>query len=86
MSYADWNVPTARRQGGDAVIAVAEGRVVLSVLGAVRVSVEGQLVAGLRSRKALALLAFLALSGHPERRQRLVELFWPALPARGRPS
>jgi len=46
------------------------------LLGGLRVTSHGSEVPLPASRKARALLAFLALTGRPHRRQRLCEMFW----------
>ena len=62
-----------------------EGPVRLQLLGTVQVERDGQRVAGFRSRKALALLGYLATQGQPVPRERLVDLFWEDKPeAKGR--
>src|SRR5690349_13692913 len=48
----------------------------LSLLGAPRLERGGQAVP-IERRKALALLAYLALSGENQRREALATLFWP---------
>lgn len=48
----------------------------ISLFGELRVSRLGEAVALPASRKARALLAFLATTGRPHRRERLCELFW----------
>ncbi|MGD2145115.1 MAG: BTAD domain-containing putative transcriptional regulator [Anaerolineae bacterium] len=48
----------------------------LRLLGPVHIEHDGKPVRGFRSRKALALLAYLAVEGQPVPRQRLVDLFW----------
>ncbi|MBP1851340.1 alpha/beta hydrolase [Rhizobium halophytocola] len=48
----------------------------ISLLGELRVTVEGQPAPLPASRKARALLAFLVATGRPHRRERLCELFW----------
>jgi predicted ATPase/DNA-binding SARP family transcriptional activator len=52
-------------------------RVRLHMLGAVRVERGGEPVVGFESRKALALLCYLALQSQPRTRAFLAELFWP---------
>ena len=49
----------------------------LRLLGATRVFVDGR-ASTLRTRKALALLVFLAAEGGMHRREKLAELLWPA--------
>lgn len=57
----------------------------LSLLGPVRVERAGQPVHGFESRRALALLCYLAAQGQPQTRAHLADLFWPDKPAaRGR--
>ncbi len=57
----------------------------LRFLGAVRVLRDGEPVQGFRSRKGLALLAYLAVQGRPVPREQLVALFWEPQPEeRGR--
>ena len=53
-----------------------EPRLELRLLGAPRVFLYGEPVR-FRSRKVLALLAFLAVEGGVHRRERLVDLLWP---------
>ncbi|MFQ5615328.1 MAG: BTAD domain-containing putative transcriptional regulator, partial [Anaerolineales bacterium] len=48
----------------------------LKLLGTVRVERDGRPVQGFESRKALALLAYLAVQGQPVPRSRLADLFW----------
>jgi pimeloyl-ACP methyl ester carboxylesterase/DNA-binding SARP family transcriptional activator len=48
----------------------------VSLLGELRVTARGAEVPLPASRKARALLAFLAATGRPHRRERLCELFW----------
>lgn len=48
----------------------------VSLLGELRVTLMGSEVPLPASRKARALLAFLAATGRPHRRERLCELFW----------
>jgi ABC-type oligopeptide transport system substrate-binding subunit/DNA-binding SARP family transcriptional activator len=55
---------------------VVEGIVRLQLLGTVQVERDGEPVRGFRSRKALALLGYLAVQGGPVPRERLVDLFW----------
>jgi DNA-binding SARP family transcriptional activator len=51
----------------------------------VQIEPDGKPVAGFRSRKALALLGYLAVQDHPIPRQQLADLLWGDLPeARGR--
>lgn len=52
----------------------------LCFLGTVLVERDGKPVGGFRSRKALALLAYLALQAQPIPRERLVDLFWEDKP------
>ncbi len=61
------------------------GLIRLRLLGPVQVERDGQLVRGFESRKALALLGYLALRGQPATRSHLADLLWPERPeARGR--
>jgi DNA-binding SARP family transcriptional activator len=54
-------------------------------LGTVQVERDGEPVNGFRSRKALAVLGYLAAQGQAVPRERLVDLFWEDRPeARGR--
>jgi DNA-binding SARP family transcriptional activator len=53
-----------------------EGTLQLRLLGTVQVKRDGEPVRGFRSRKALALLGYLALQDHPIPRQYLVDLLW----------
>ena len=48
----------------------------LSFLGAPRIESDGQPVE-IPARKAIALLAYLAITGQPHSRERLAALFWP---------
>jgi predicted ATPase/DNA-binding SARP family transcriptional activator len=60
-------------------------RVHLHVLGPARVERAGAAVQGFESRKAFALLCYLALQGQPSTRGQLAELFWGERPeSRGR--
>ncbi|MBN1220729.1 MAG: AAA family ATPase [Anaerolineae bacterium] len=62
-----------------------EGIVYLRFLGPVQVEREGKPVRGFRSRKALALLGYLAAQKQPVSREGLVDLFWEGITeARGR--
>ncbi|HOT92131.1 MAG TPA: AAA family ATPase [Anaerolineae bacterium] len=57
----------------------------LHLLGPVHVEHAGQPVHGFESRRALALLCYLAAQGQPQTRAHLADLFWPDKPeARGR--
>ena len=57
----------------------------LRFLGVVQVESDGEPVSGFRSRKALALLGYLAVQNRPVSREHLVDLFWEDMPeARGR--
>lgn len=57
----------------------------LYLLGPVQVERVGQPVHGFESRRALALLCYLAAQGRPQTRAHLADLFWPDKPeARGR--
>ncbi|MBP2314561.1 alpha/beta hydrolase [Azospirillum soli] len=51
-------------------------RLEVGVLGPLRVVREGQAVSLPPSRKTRALLAYLAVQGRPQRRERLCEMFW----------
>ncbi len=51
-------------------------RLEILVLGDLRVRLDGRLLPLPPSRKTRALLAYLALSGHPQTRQRLCDLLW----------
>ena len=53
-----------------------EGIVRLRLLGTVQVERDGEPVRGFGSRKALALLGYLAVQGQPVPRERLADLFW----------
>jgi WD40 repeat protein/DNA-binding SARP family transcriptional activator len=48
----------------------------LRFLGPVQIERDSEPVRGFESRKALALLAYLAVEGQPVPRERLVDLFW----------
>ena len=50
--------------------------VALGVLGPLELSVDGELQTLPRSKKTRALLAYLAVTGRPHRRDRLCELLW----------
>ncbi len=54
----------------------------LRLLGTVEVEREGEPVVGFRSRKALALLGYLAVQEQPVPRERLAELLWAGRPER----
>ena len=57
----------------------------LRLLGTVQVERDGETLRGFRSRKALALLGYLALQDQLIPRERLAELFWEGMPEpRGR--
>jgi DNA-binding SARP family transcriptional activator len=57
----------------------------LSLLGTVHVTRDGVPVSNFRSRKAIAVLGYLAVHGQPVPRERLADLFWPDQPEdRGR--
>ncbi len=59
----------------------------LHVLGPVRVEQDEHLVGGIDSRKALAVLCYLAVRGQPMPRRHLADLFWPdQLESQGRAS
>jgi DNA-binding SARP family transcriptional activator len=49
----------------------------LSLLGTVHVTRDGAPISNFRSRKAIALLGYLAVHGQPVPRERLAGLFWP---------
>ena len=51
-------------------------RLQISVLGELRVAFEGRELPLPPSKKTRALLAYLAVAGRPQRRERLCELFW----------
>jgi WD40 repeat protein/DNA-binding SARP family transcriptional activator len=53
-----------------------KSRFELRFLGPVQIERDGEPVRGFESRKALALLAYLAVEGQPVPRERLVDLFW----------
>jgi len=62
-----------------------EGILRLRLLGTVQVEQDGEPVRGFKSRKALALLGYLAAQGKPVPREHLTDLFWGNKPeARGR--
>jgi DNA-binding SARP family transcriptional activator/predicted ATPase len=62
-----------------------KGTTSLRLLGTVQVERAGEPVRGFRSRKALALLGYLAVQGQPVPRERLADLFWEGKSeARGR--
>ncbi len=52
----------------------------LSFLGTVQIERNGKLVRGFRSRKALALLGYLAVQNQPVPREQLADLFWEDKP------
>ncbi|MFQ5857826.1 MAG: BTAD domain-containing putative transcriptional regulator [Anaerolineae bacterium] len=52
----------------------------LRLLGPAQVEREGAPVQGFESRKALALLCYLATHDHPVSRSHLADLFWPGKP------
>ncbi len=57
----------------------------LRFLGPITIEQDKEPVSGFRSRKALALLAYLAIQDQPVPRERLADLFWQDLPeSRGR--
>jgi DNA-binding SARP family transcriptional activator len=61
------------------------GTLRLRLLGPVQVERDGEPLRGFESRKALALLCYLALHPDPLTRAHLADLFWPDKPeARGR--
>lgn len=70
----DASVETAVESAGDGRVK-AEG-VQLSLLGPLAVTADGEALALPKSRKTRALLAYIALSQGPVRRERLCELFW----------
>jgi DNA-binding SARP family transcriptional activator len=51
-------------------------RLQISVLGELRVALDGRELPLSQSKKTRALLAYLAVAGRPQRRERLCELFW----------
>ena len=53
-----------------------EGILRLQLLGIVQLERGGEPVRGLQSRKALALLGYLAVQDQPVSRERLADLFW----------
>jgi predicted ATPase/DNA-binding SARP family transcriptional activator/predicted negative regulator of RcsB-dependent stress response len=53
-----------------------EGSIRVRLLGAIQVERDGEPVGGFRSRKALALLGYLAAQDQPVSRERLVDLLW----------
>ena len=53
-----------------------EGTTRVRLLGAIQVERDGAPVRSFRSRKALALLGYLAVQDHPVSRERLVDLLW----------
>jgi predicted ATPase/DNA-binding SARP family transcriptional activator len=56
----------------------------LSLFGPVSIEESGQPIQGIRSRKAIALLAYVAVHNKPLSRSHLAEFFWPKEPeARG---
>ena len=52
----------------------------LSLFGPISIEQSGERVSGLRSRKAIALLAYVAVHNQPLPRSQLAELFWPEEP------
>lgn len=50
----------------------------LRLLDLVQVKCGGQVVRGFESQKALALLCYLVVQGHPIRRSQLADMFWPS--------
>ncbi|MBM3131310.1 MAG: hypothetical protein FJ009_22145 [Chloroflexi bacterium] len=56
------------------------GALRLRFLGAVQIERNGKPARGLRSRKAIALLGYLAAHARPIPREQLAELFWEGLP------
>jgi DNA-binding SARP family transcriptional activator/Tfp pilus assembly protein PilF len=62
-----------------------EGIFRLRLLGTVQVEQDGEPMRGFRSRKALALLGYLAMQNQPVPREHLADMFWGDQPeARGR--
>lgn len=56
-------------------------RLLLSVLGPLQATLDGQPVTGFESNKVRAMLAFLAVEAHrPHSRDALIGLLWPAQP------
>jgi DNA-binding SARP family transcriptional activator/predicted ATPase len=53
-----------------------KGIISVRLLGTVEVERDGEPVGGFRSRKALALLGYLAVQSQPVPRERLADLFW----------
>jgi hypothetical protein len=52
------------------------GQLEIGVLGELRVARDGKPVPLPRSKETRALLAYLVVSGRPQRRERLCDLFW----------
>lgn len=48
----------------------------ISTLGGLQMKCDGEIVSGLVSRKAEALLVYLASTGRPYQREILADLFW----------
>lgn len=62
-----------------------EPHIHLGLLGIPRISLQGQIVHGFHSRKALSLLCYLAVRAQPLSRTHLADLFWGDKPeAKGR--
>jgi len=57
-------------------LSAVEPNIQLNLLGTMSVTVDGEPVALPNSRKTRGLLAYLAVTGRAERRDRLCELFW----------
>src|SRR4030065_2609345 len=57
------------------------GRLEITSLGRVAVHLDGRQVTGLASRKAEALLVYLAYTGQPAPREVLATMLWDDLPA-----
>ena len=58
------------------IVHESEPALEMRVLGSFAVTCNGQEVQLPQSRKTRALLAYLAVSNHPQRRERLCEMFW----------
>ena len=56
------------------------GTLRLRFLGSVQIELNGKPVRGFRSRKALALLGYLAAQEQPVSREHLADLFWEDQP------
>jgi DNA-binding SARP family transcriptional activator/predicted ATPase len=48
----------------------------IRMLGTIQIVRNGEPVSGFRSRKALAILGYLAVQNHPTPREQLVDMFW----------